>query len=136
MERLSEFFGLGRLKRGKMTKNALFFAFQCNQSLAWAKGVFWGVGYKSYTYLLNFPQWNFTILNFPLFYFTLCKVFVFCCNLCNFNCSTQCHTGLHWNFFLCNREAKNRRNPKPSKGYTEIEALCNLLLIKKQIKIY
>ena len=60
-----------------MTKNSQKIRFQCNQSLVRARGLFLGVGYKSYTYLLNFPQWNFTILNFPLFYFTLCKVFVF-----------------------------------------------------------
>ena len=81
-----------------MTKNSLFFAFQCNRSLVRARGLFLGVGYKSYTYLLNFPQWNFTILNFPLFYFTLCKVFVFLCNLCNL-----------WLY------------PKPAQGYTGIE---------------
>ena len=81
-----------------MTKNSQKIRFQCNQSLVRARGLFWGVGYKSYTYLLNFPQWNFTILNFPLFYFTLCKVFVFLCNLCNL-----------WLY------------PKPALGYTGIE---------------
>ena len=81
-----------------MTKNSQKIRFQCNQSLVRARGLFLGVGYKSYTYLLNFPQWNFTILNFPLFYFTLCKVFVFLCNLCNL-----------WLY------------PKPALGYTGIE---------------
>lgn len=81
-----------------MTKNSQFLQFQCNPLPQRARGLFLGVGYKSYTYLLNFPQWNFTILNFPLFYFTLCKVFKFLCNFCNF--------GLY---------------PKPALGYTAIE---------------
>lgn len=119
-----------------MTKNRQILQFQCNQSPVRARGLFWAKGYRGYTEILNFPQWIFTILNFHLFYFTLCKVFVFLCFLCNFNCSAQAQTGLHWNFFLCNFLPKNRRNPKPSKGYTGIEALCNLLLIKKQIKKY
>jgi hypothetical protein len=117
-----------------MTKNTEKMQFQCNQSPVRVRGLFLAKGYRGYREIHNFPQWIFTTLNFPLFYFTLCKVFVFLCFLCNFNWLAQACTGLHWNFFLCNREAKNRRNPKPSKGYTGIEALCNLLLIKKQIK--
>lgn len=61
-----------------MTKNGQKMQFQCNQSLAWARGLFLAKGYRGYTEILNFPQWIFTTLNFPLFYFTLCKVFGFC----------------------------------------------------------
>jgi len=117
-----------------MTKNGQKMQFQCNQSLAWARGLFWAKGYRGYTEILNFPQWNFIFSKSPFFCFSILQSLCILCFLCNFNWLAQAQTGLHWNFFLCNREAKNRRYPKPSKGYTGIGALCNLLSIKKQIK--
>ena len=108
--------------------------FQCNQSLAWARGLFWAKGYRGYTDLLNFPQWI-LLLDFCLiFCFSILQSLCISMFLCNFNCLAQAQTGLHWNFFLCNRKPKNQRYPKPSNGYTGIGALCNLLSIKKQIK--
>lgn len=117
-----------------MTKNAQKMQFQCNQSLVRDRGLFWAKGYRGYREILNFPQWIFTKANFTYFVFTTLQSLCILVSLCNFNCLAQACTGLHWNFFLCNFCPQNRRNPKPSKGYTGIEALCNLLLIKKQIK--
>ena len=117
-----------------MTKNAQKMQFLCNQSLVRARGLFLAKGYRGYREILNFPQRIFTKANFTLFVIYSLQSLCILTSLCNFNCLAQACTGLHWNFFLCNREAKNRRNPKPSNGYTEIGALCNLLLIKKQIK--
>ena len=117
-----------------MTKNPVFFEFLCNQSLAWARGLFLAKGYRGYREILNFPQWNLLFDFFGIFCFSILQSLCILCFLCNFNCLAQCRLGLHWNFFLCNLKAKNTLLPKPSNGYTGIEALCNLLLIKKQIK--
>jgi hypothetical protein len=117
-----------------MTKNGQKMQFQCNQSLAWDRGLFWAKGYRGYTEILNFPLLNFIFLKSPFFCFSILQSLCILWFLCNFNCLAQAQTGLHCNFFLCNREAKNRRYPKPSKGYTAIGSLCNLLSIKKQIK--
>jgi len=117
-----------------MTKNPVFFQFQCNQSLAWAKGLFLAKGYRGYTEILNFPLLNFIFFKTHFFCFSILQSLCILYSLCNFNCLAQCRTGLHWNFFLCNLKAKNTRYPKPSNGYTGIGALCNLLSIKKQIK--
>ena len=117
-----------------MTKNTEKMQFLCNQSLVRARGLFLAKGYRGYTEILNFPQWIFTNANFTLFVIYSLQSLCILTSLCNFNWLAQACTGLHWNFFLCNREAKNRLNPKPSNGYTGIRALCNLLSIKKQIK--
>jgi hypothetical protein len=108
--------------------------FLCNQSLLRARGLFWAKGYRGYRGFVNFHLLIFIFSKSPFFCFSILQSLCILCFLCNFNCLAQAQTGLHWNFFLCNREAKNRRYPKPSKGYTGIRALCNLLLIKKQIK--
>lgn len=117
-----------------MTKKLQFLQFLCNQGPVRDRGQFLAKGYRGYREIHNFPQWIFTKYNFNLFVIYSLQSLCILTSLCNFNWLAQACTGLHWNFFLCNREAKNRRNPKPSKGYTGIEALCNLLLIKKQIK--
>jgi hypothetical protein len=67
-----------------MTKNGQKIRFQCNQSLAWAKGAFWGCGYKSYTKILNFPQWILLLDFYPISVLLFSKVFTFLCNFCNF----------------------------------------------------
>ena len=117
-----------------MTKNTEKMQFQCNQSLAWARGLFLAKGYRGYREIHNFPQWIFTKANFNLFVIYSLQSLCILTSLCNFNCLAQAYTGLQRNFFLCNFWLKNRRNRKPSNGYTGIGALCNLLLIKKQIK--
>ena len=117
-----------------MTKNGQKIQFQCNQSLVRARGLFLAKGYRGYTEILNFPLLNFIFFKSPFFCFSILQSLWILCFLCNFNWLAQAKTGLHCNFFLCNREAQNRRYPKPSKGYTGIGALCNLLSIKKQIK--
>jgi hypothetical protein len=117
-----------------MIKNGQKMQFQCNQSLVRARGLFLAKGYRGYTEILNFPLLNFIFSKSPFFCFSILQSLWILCFLCNFNWLAQAQTGLHWNFFLCNLKAKNRRYPKPSKGYTGIEALCNLLSIKKQIK--
>jgi hypothetical protein len=117
-----------------MTKNGQKMQFQCNQSLAWARGLFWPKGYRGYREILNFPQWNLLLDFFDIFCFSILQSLCISMFLCNFNCLAQAQTGLQRNFFICNFLPKNQRYPKPSNGYTEIEALCNLLSIKKQIK--
>jgi len=114
-----------------MTKNGLFLQFLCNQSLAWARGLFWAKGYRGYTEILNFPQWILLFDFFGIFCFSILQSLSILLSLCNFNCLAHSRLGLHWNFFLCNFLPKNQRYPKPSNGYTEIWALCNLLSIKK-----
>lgn len=117
-----------------MTKKPQFLQFLCNQSLVRARGLFLAKGYRGYREIHNFPQWIFTKANFTLFIIYSLQSLCILTSLCNFNCLAQAYTGLQRNFFLCNFWLKNRRNPKPSNGYTAIGALCNLLSIKKQIK--
>jgi hypothetical protein len=117
-----------------MTKNSQKTQFLCNQSLVRARGLFLAKGYRGYTEILNFPQWNLLFDFFGIFCFSILQSLCILLSLCNFNCLAQAYTGLHWNFFLCNREGQNRRYRRLGNGYTGIGALCNLLLIKKQIK--
>ena len=108
--------------------------FLCNQSPVRAKGLFLAKGYRGYREIHNFPQWIFTKANFTLFVIYSLQSLCILVSLCNFNCLAQACTGLQRNFFLCNFLPKNTLLPKPSNGYTGIGSLCNLLLIKKQIK--
>ena len=111
-----------------MTKNPVFFQFQCNQSPVRARGLFLAKGYRGYTEILNFPLLNFIFFKPPFLCFSILQSLCILCSLCNFNCLAQAQTGLHWNFFLCNLKPKNTLLPKPSNGYTDIEPLCNLTI--------